>query len=128
MNEGTTVTLDGSASSDPDGNALTYKWTAPAGITLSSATSAKPTFIAPEVTANTNYTFALVVNDGTIDSPIDQVVITVKNVNKAPIANGGIDKSVNEGAIVTLDGSASSDPDGNPLTYKWTAPAAISLS
>jgi PKD repeat protein len=128
VNEGSTISLDGSASSDPDGDPLTYKWTAPAGITLSSTSTQKPTFTAPEISTNTNYTFSLVVNDGTVDSPIDQVVVTVKNVNKAPVANAGADQSVNEETIVSLDGSASSDPDENPLTYKWTAPAGIALS
>jgi hypothetical protein len=129
VNEGATVSLDGSASSDPDGDPLTYKWTAPAGIVLSSDTEAKPTFIAPEVTVNTSYTISLVVNDGKTDSPANQVVITVKNVlNGTPVADAGPDQAVNEGATVSLDGSASSDPDGDPLTYKWTAPAGISLS
>jgi methionine-rich copper-binding protein CopC len=78
VNEGTTVTLDGSASADPNNDLLTYKWTAPDGITLSSATVAHPTFVAPDVLVNTNYTFFLVVNDGKVDSQADQVVITVK--------------------------------------------------
>jgi hypothetical protein len=49
---------------------------------LSSTTVANPTFTAPEVNADTIYTFSLVVNDGTLDSPVDQVVITVKNITE----------------------------------------------
>lgn len=128
INEGTTVTLDGTSSSDSDGDALTYQWTAPAGITLSSTSASKPTFTAPEVTTNTNYTFSLVVNDGKVSSATDQVVITVKHVNKVPVANAGVDQSVNEGTTVTLDGTASTDGDGDALTYLWTAPAGITLS
>ncbi|SVB54972.1 uncharacterized protein METZ01_LOCUS207826, partial [marine metagenome] len=43
---------------------LIYHWTAPAGITLSDATLASPTFTAPAVTENENFEFVLVVNDG----------------------------------------------------------------
>jgi len=128
LNEGVTVTLDGSASTDPDNNTLTYSWTAPSGILLSSTTAAKPTFTAPEILTNQTYTFSLIVNDGTVNSTADQVVITVKQVNKVPVANAGIDQSINEGVIVNLDGSASSDPDNNSLTYIWTAPQGITLS
>jgi hypothetical protein len=128
VNEGATVSLDGSASSDPDGDAFTYLWTAPTGITLSDAEVQKPTFTAPEVKNDTLLVFLLVVNDGKLDSPADQVVITVKNVNKAPVANAGPDQTVNEGATVSLDGSGSSDPDGDPVNYKWSAPAGVVLS
>jgi ACT domain-containing protein len=81
VDENTLVTLDGSGSSDPNSDALTYLWTAPNGITLSSPTAAKPTFTAPEVITNTDYTFSLVVNDGLVNSTADEVAITVRNVN-----------------------------------------------
>ena len=90
VDEGTTVTLDASKSSTTNGNVLTYLWTAPTGITLNSTTDVKLTFIAPEVSTNTNYTFSLVVNDGIIDSPEDKVVITIKQVNLAPADAGTI--------------------------------------
>ena len=80
VNEETIVTLDGSTSSDPDANTLIFKWTAPIGITLSSGSATKPTFVAPKIVKDTAYTFSLVVNDGLIDSPADQVVVQVKNV------------------------------------------------
>jgi hypothetical protein len=80
VNELTTVTLNGSASSDVDGNALTYLWTSPPGITLSSATVTMPTFTTPDVSVDTDFIFTLIVNDGFTNSLPDQVVISVKSV------------------------------------------------
>ncbi len=128
VNELSIVTLDGTGSSDPDGNALVYTWTAPPGITLSSTSTANPTFTAPEVTTDTNYTFSLTVNDGTVTSSIDQVTIKVKQVDKAPLANAGADQTLNEGSQVTLDGTLSTDPENDPITYLWQPPVGITLN
>jgi hypothetical protein len=37
----------------------------------------------------------------------------------APVANAGLDRTGDEGAGITFDGSGSFDPDGDPLTYTW---------
>ena len=128
VQEGTVVTLDGSASSVSTGKILTYKWTAPPGVILSTETDARPTFTAPEINKDTIYTFLLVVNDGTIDSQVDQVEISVLNVNKEPVANAGSDQTILEGTFVTLDGSGSFSSDNKTLTYHWISPSEIILS
>ena len=128
VNEGSLVTLDGSGSNDGDSQPLTYVWTAPAGITLSSASSAKPTFTAPEVDGSTSYEFKLVVNDGNANSSESNVFVLVDNVNKVPVANAGSAQTVNEGSVVTLDASGSTDGDSDALTYSWIVPGSITLS
>lgn len=116
------VTLDASASVDADGDTLTYKWTLksrPAGsaAVLSSATDAKPTFTAD--VAGT-YVATLIVNDGKVDSAPVDVTITATVANAAPVANAGPDQNVTTGVPVKLDGSASSDANGDVLSYRWT--------
>lgn len=128
VDEGEIVTLDGSESYDPNNDSIYYSWIAPYGITLDSATSVRPIFRAPEVSSDTVFIFSLIVNDGTTDSNADEVMITVKNVNKIPVANAGIDMTVIEGDTITLDGSASYDPDGDSISYLWLAPDGITLN
>ncbi|HRF45541.1 MAG TPA: PKD domain-containing protein, partial [Candidatus Competibacteraceae bacterium] len=117
---GTTVTLDGSHSTDADGDALTYDWTLPGVPAGSTATLADPATIHPRLTLDKpgSYTAQLVVNDGQAASAPDTV--TVSTTNTPPVAKAGADQSAPVGATVTLDGSGSSDVDGNPLTFQWT--------
>lgn len=130
--EGAQVTLDGSASTDPDGNGLTYSWTQTVGpsVTLSNPATAQPTFTAPLVgLAGESLTFQLTVSDG-IGSATDTVTVLVQNVNHSPTANAGADQTKDEESLVILNGSASSDPDGDPLVYSWTqlSGPAVTLS
>ena len=87
VDEAQLVTLDGSQSSDPNSDQLTYKWTAPNGITLSSTTSANPTFTAPYINVETQYTFGLVVNDGIVNSAPVTVKVTVRNSTEVGFPN-----------------------------------------
>ena len=41
------------------------------------------------------------------------------DANHAPVANAGSAQTVFKASTVTLDGSASSDADGDQLTYSW---------
>jgi len=117
---GTTVQLDGTASSDPDGNPLTYQWTILSKPATSTTTLTNPTTATPRFTIDKagTYTVQLVVNDGHGASASDTVVISTSN--SAPVANAGADQSGQVGTSLTFDGSQSSDIDGNPLTYQWT--------
>ena len=79
---GALVTLDGSGSADPDGDALSYQWAQLQGpaVALSDPRALKPTFSAPSVTADTTLAFQLVVSDGQLSSAAAQVSVVVKNV------------------------------------------------
>jgi len=115
---GTRVNLDGRSSSDPDGNPLSYSWAQVSGpqATLYNAQSAQPYF---DATLTGTLMFELIVNDGKVNSTPDTVTIRVLKANNAPIADAGTNMKVKVGTMVTLDASASTDPDGDILTYRW---------
>jgi hypothetical protein len=118
---GSTVTLSGEASSDANGDTLSYLWTlsGPTGsaATLSSTTTETSSFV-PDVVGR--YVATLVVRDGVLDSAPSTVTITVSNANLPPVARAGADQTVAFGSRVRLDGRASTDPNGDALGYQWS--------
>ena len=121
VQEGSPVILNGTASYDPDAQPLTYQWTQLSGpaVTLVGANTSVATFTAPSVgAAGATITFDLTVWDGGLAGSVP-VSVAVTNVNHVPVANAGPSQTVNELTPVTLNGSASVDPDLDLLTYAW---------
>jgi hypothetical protein len=120
---GDTVHLDGSGSHDAEtaSEDLLYTWqftSLPVGSTaaLIGANTVNPTFVADLLG---DYVVSLVVTDeGGLSSAPDEV--TISSLNAPPNANAGPDQGAYVGALVTLDGGGSFDPDGDPLSYAWT--------
>ena len=117
---GSIIHLDGSKSTDVDGDPLTYSWTfnsLPNGSVakLSDASAVNPTFTAD---APGTYIVQLVVNDGLADSAAATATFSTSTA-RAPTANAGLNQTVKHGATVTLDGSGT-DPQNLPLTFRWS--------
>lgn len=119
------VSLDGSNSQDPDGDALTYAWRIVSKPANSSSSLINPNTVKPKVLVDKvgDYVLGLMVKDGHLTSVTDTMIIKVSTntaTNHAPIAQAGADKTISLGDVVNLDGSASSDVDNDTLSYQWT--------
>jgi hypothetical protein len=122
VQEPVVVTMDGCSSFDPEGGSLTFLWSQTCGtsVTLSNPSGCLTTFDAPPVAAQENLCFQLAATDNLGAVGTGNTTITVVPRNHAPVANAGPDQAVFGPAGVTLDGSASSDPDpGDTITYLW---------
>ncbi len=98
--------------SDPDGNPLTYQWSFGDGTT---GTGASPTHV---YTTVGSFVARLVVSDGG-PQPSAESTAAVTIANRPPVANPGGPYTGKRTLAVQLNGSASTDPDGDPLTYAW---------
>lgn len=123
-----TVTLDGSASTDPDGDAITYKWTQVSGtsVNITNSTNARATFNVAAVTSNQTLVFRLTVTDakGLTSTADVQVVNKAPKANQAPVVNPLEAVTLESGQTYSLHAQAT-DPDGDALTYTWSVPAAM---
>jgi hypothetical protein len=103
-----------------EGDPFTHSWSlsTPAG---SAAILANPTSVRPTVTIDRDgdYLAQLIVHDGTVPSAPNSVTITSNNV--ASVADAGLDQGGKApGALITLNGSGSSDANSDPITYQWS--------
>lgn len=115
------IFLDGSASRDDDGDTLSFLWRLTAGagtVTLSDSTAAQTSFTA---TVSGDYLFTLLVSDSVMTASDDVTISLSAADNIRPIADAGTDTVITMGSQLILDGSASSDPDGDGVTleYEW---------
>ncbi|MGX5819041.1 PKD domain-containing protein [Chitinophaga lutea] len=129
-----TAALDGAASRDADGSIASFAWkkeSGPAGGDLSAATSAK-TNISNLVEGTYVFSLRVTDNSGAVSVP-DEVTIVVKPaVNQKPVVKAGANTTITLPVnTATLDGSATSDPDGSVAAYAWKqlgGPAAATIA
>ncbi len=126
------VSLNGSASTDPYGTITAYAWTqisGPAGASISSASSATT-----NVTALVQgvYVFQLQITDNQGATATSKVTITVNPAPVPPVANAGSNQTITlPSNTVTLNGSASTAPGGTITQYSWSevsGPSAASIT
>jgi hypothetical protein len=117
---GDTIRLDGSRSTDVDGDLLRFHWSLASRPEGSKAEIDRPEAVDPSLTIDRSGTYVaqLIVRDGELDSDPESIVIST--VNSPPVADAGADLKVELDAVASLDGSASRDADGDPLSYRWS--------
>lgn len=115
------VTLSATGS-DSDGSIASYAWTQTSGpsVTLDATNTASVTFTSADITQNIELVFEVVVTDNDGATASDTVTVNINRVNQLPVAVAGDDQTVTTGTLVTVNGSSSSDPDADALTYAWT--------
>lgn len=119
LNPGSASPLDASASTDRDGDVLSYHWELIKKPRRSRAALTGADTVDPSLTPDRpgNYTLKLVVNDGHRDSLPARFTYSTRKV--APVAVAGADQTVAIGTVATLQ-QESFDPDGATLRYAWS--------
>jgi parallel beta-helix repeat protein len=116
------VILDGKDSSDPNGDSITYRWEFVSKPDASKAKLANPTTVNPTFKADApgDYVVQLIVKDrwGKASAPHSVKISALSNHPPTASADEVVSQ-VSWGDTVTLYGVGSTDPDGDPLNYRW---------
>ncbi len=108
------VQFDGTASSDLDGDTLTYSWN------FGDNTTASGSVVSHTYNQAGTYSVVLTVSDGSL-SDTATVTITVNDIG-VPIVTANIVVDTNTGvepATINFDASGSTVTDGSALSYAW---------
>ncbi|HUR09927.1 MAG TPA: hypothetical protein VM012_01075, partial [Flavitalea sp.] len=126
---GSTTTLNGSASYDPDGAINRYEWRYVSGPSSFSIANTGSAITAINNLVQGTYTFALKIWDNKWEPTEDQVVVVIgaggttpppAGTNKPPVSNAGADATIMLPTNnASLTGSGSYDPDGSIIKYEW---------
>ncbi|MBS1817887.1 MAG: PKD domain-containing protein [Acidobacteria bacterium] len=110
---GTAVIFDATPSSDPDNDPLTYAWDFGDG---SQGSGANPShaYLSPG-----SFTAVVTVADGRGRSASASAVVTIAALNRTPTARPGGPYAARVGEPIAFDATASTDPDGDALTFVW---------
>lgn len=118
---GSTVVLNGSNSTDSVVGIASYSWTQTKGpkVALSDPSSPVCSFTAPNVSKDKLLAFKLTVTDNAGLQKSDSCLVNLPANDQAPSAEAGPNQTVHAYSIVNLDGSGSTDPDSQAVTYNW---------
>ena len=127
---GNTIVLDGSGSVDFDNLPLTYGWDLTGQNLYTDSTVQKPSYVVPaSAVPGTASTICLKVSNGDKTSKPSCATVTIIQKQTPPsckVVSNQVVASCNGGNVpIQIDGSRSTDANGNPLTYSWTSTCGV---
>jgi hypothetical protein len=125
LEEETTYPLSASASEDPDGEIVSYRWSVDRVLKVSGPDKLDFTLNTFGLAADKQHTVTLEVTDNDGMNSQDSKSFSIKMGNIPPIAVAGADITVFEGGTIRLSAEESSDPDGETLSFEWSIDGTV---